>query len=75
MTALTFDNPVFNPHALPSASPVAAALMGAGATLAKWETRAATRAHLKRLDPLLYQDIGLTTAEVLIETAKPFWRA
>lgn len=75
MTSLTFDHPALNTHALPSASPVALALMSAGATLAKWETRACTRAQLKRLDPLLYQDIGLTTAEVLIETAKPFWRA
>ena len=75
MTALAFEHPALNTHALPSASPVAVALMSAGSTLAKWETRATTRAHLKRLDPSLYQDIGLTTAEVLIETAKPFWRA
>ncbi|SDZ38431.1 Uncharacterized conserved protein YjiS, DUF1127 family [Jannaschia faecimaris] len=75
MTALAFDHPALNAHAVPSASPVAVALIAAGSILAKWETRARTRADLRRVDPELYQDIGLTTAEVLIETAKPFWRA
>lgn len=75
MTALAFDHPALNAHAVSTASPVAIALIAAGSTLAMWETRAGTRAQLKRLDPALYPDIGLTTAEVLIETAKPFWRA
>lgn len=75
MTALAFDHPALNAHAVSSASPVAAALIATGTTLATWETRAHTRAALKRLDPLQYPDIGLTTAEVLHEVAKPFWRA
>ncbi|CTQ50971.1 DUF1127 domain-containing protein [Jannaschia donghaensis] len=75
MTALAFDHPALNSHAVPAASPVAMALISAGSTLANWETRARTRAALRRLEPELYQDIGLTTAEVLIETAKPFWQA
>lgn len=75
MATLAFANSALNISITPSASPVARALIAAGSTLAAWETRARTRAHLKRLDPVLYQDIGLTTAEVLIETAKPFWQA
>lgn len=75
MASIAFDHPALNTHMTPSASPIAVALVSAGETLAKWETRARTRAALKRLDVKLYQDIGLTAAEVLIETAKPFWRA
>ena len=75
MTALAFDPPALNAYAVSGASPVATALIAAGSTLAKWETRARTRAGLKRLDTIQYPDIGLTTAEVLHEVAKPFWRA
>ncbi|WP_179380363.1 DUF1127 domain-containing protein [Jannaschia marina] len=75
MAAPAFEHPALNAYAQNAASPVATALLQAGSTLATWEMRARTRAALKRLDPELYQDIGLTTAEVLIETAKPFWRA
>lgn len=75
MTALAFDRPALNANAVSVTSPVAAALIAAGSTLAKWETRTRTRAALKRLDPHQFPDIGLTTAEVLHEVAKPFWRA
>lgn len=75
MASIAFDHPALNAYAAASASPVAVALVRAGETLAKWETRARTRAALKRLDVELYQDIGLTRAEVLNEVAKPFWRA
>ncbi|CTQ34318.1 DUF1127 domain-containing protein [Jannaschia rubra] len=75
MAAPAFDHPALNSHAARSASPLAASLMAAGATLATWETRSRTRRALKEMCPSLYPDIGLTTAEVLIEVAKPFWRA
>ncbi|MCK0166947.1 hypothetical protein MWU52_05215 [Jannaschia sp. S6380] len=75
MAAPAFDHPALNVHAPMQASPVATFLMDAGATLARWETRARTRQVLRDLDPLRYGDLGLTTAEVLHETTKPFWRA
>lgn len=75
MASIAFDHPALNTHIATTASPAAVAMVRAGETLAKWETRARTRAALKRLDVELYQDIGLTTAEVLNEVAKPFWRA
>lgn len=75
MAAPTFDHPALNAHAGAAVSPVATALVAAGSTLAKWETRARTRAQLRRLPTERYADIGLTTAEVLHEVAKPFWRA
>lgn len=74
MAAPAFDHPALNAHATMTASPVAALLMNAGAALARWETRARTRAALRDIDPLRYGDLGLTTAEVIRETRKPFWR-
>jgi uncharacterized protein YjiS (DUF1127 family) len=47
----------------------------AEARLAIWALRARTRAQLREMDPLRYPDLNLTTAEVLREAAKPFWRA
>lgn len=74
MAAPTFDHPALDTRIGLAGSPVANALIVAGSTLAKWETRARTRAHLRELPTDRYADIGLTTAEVLREVAKPFWR-
>ncbi|KIT14657.1 DUF1127 domain-containing protein [Jannaschia aquimarina] len=75
MAAPAFEHPALNAHALPTASPVTQALLSAAVTLAKWETRARTRAALRELPAERLPDIGLTTAEALHEGAKPFWRA
>lgn len=75
MSAPAFDHPALNLAAPRFASPVSLALVGAGSTLAVWETRIRTRRHLRDVDPLRLGDVGLTTAEALIEGAKPFWRA
>ena len=40
-----------------------------------WHKRACQREALRRLDDYYLRDIGLTRQEVLVETAKPFWRA
>lgn len=75
MSAPAFDHPALNLHIQITASPVARMLVSAGETLARWETRARTRAELCGMCPTRYADVGLTTAEVLRETGKPFWRA
>lgn len=75
MTALAFTNPAIAAHAAPARSPLSRGLAAVARTVAVWEMRAGTRRALKDMDPLRYPDIGLTTAEVLHETAKPFWVA
>ena len=40
-----------------------------------WARRHATRAHLRRLDAYLIDDVGLSIAEARHEAGKPFWRA
>ncbi|MEM9795717.1 MAG: DUF1127 domain-containing protein [Pseudomonadota bacterium] len=75
MTASAFDHPALNAHARHTASPMTAGLLHAALTLATWETRARTRAALKEVPAERLSDLGLTTAEVLHEVAKPFWKA
>ncbi|MEM7711928.1 MAG: DUF1127 domain-containing protein [Pseudomonadota bacterium] len=74
MTA-AFAHPVLAARFAPDLPPGPAALSDVVRVLAIWRLRARTRADLGALDPLLYRDLGLTTAEVLREVAKPFWRA
>jgi uncharacterized protein YjiS (DUF1127 family) len=48
-----------------------------GSLIAAWDDRAYFRSQLARMakdTPELIDDIGLTTAEVEAEIAKPFWR-
>jgi len=75
MTVAVFANPALNTHVPFAASPVAQALVKAGTVLATWEMRSRTRRHLRDLGAERYADLGLTTAEVLLEVDKPFWRA
>ncbi len=74
MTAPAFANPSLALSVPLTASPVARMLVTAGQTLAVWETRARTRADLRGMCVSRYGDVGLTTAEVLREVSKPFWR-
>lgn len=74
MSAPAFEHPALNLHVPLTASPVARALVSAGAMLATWETRARTRMHLRDMCPTLYGDVGLTAGDVRREVAKPFWR-
>ena len=51
-------------------------LLGAVACLfGVWAQRLTTRAHLRRLDVHLLDDIGLSVADAEREAGKPFWRA
>ncbi|MGB3406372.1 MAG: hypothetical protein WBA67_02665 [Jannaschia sp.] len=75
MTALAFDNPALNAHAVPAGSPLSQALMTLAVTVSKWEMRVATRRALREMCPSRFADVGLTTAEVLREVKKPFWQA
>ena len=43
-------------------------------TLAAWHERMRQRRRLGELDDRLLKDIGLTRADVAIETSKPFWQ-
>ncbi len=45
------------------------------ATLDRWSERARQRSALGRLSDEMLKDIGLSRADVHIETRKPFWRA
>jgi uncharacterized protein YjiS (DUF1127 family) len=42
--------------------------------LLTWHERAQQRRHLQTLSEHMLRDIGLTRADVLVETSKPFWR-
>lgn len=44
------------------------------AWLARCHARADQRQRLAELDPRLRRDIGVSQADVIMETAKPFWR-
>tara|TARA_R110002110_G_scaffold245631_1_gene462115 strand:- start:131 stop:376 length:246 start_codon:yes stop_codon:yes gene_type:complete len=41
--------------------------------LMMWHQRAATRAHLRNLEPQFLQDVGLSPKEAHKEARKPFW--
>jgi uncharacterized protein YjiS (DUF1127 family) len=43
--------------------------------LAVWRQRARTRQDLLRLNDHYLRDIGLTRHQIMMEFAKPFWRA
>lgn len=40
-----------------------------------WHTRVEQRKHLLELDDRLLHDLGLTRADAIVESRKPFWRA
>ncbi len=42
--------------------------------LLTWQSRVAARRALESLDDRMLRDIGITRADVFIETKKPFWR-
>lgn len=42
--------------------------------IAVWRRRASEREALRRLNDCYLRDIGLTRQEVMMESAKPFWR-
>lgn len=39
-----------------------------------WQERARQRRHLRALNDHMLRDIGLTRADVMAESSKPFWR-
>ncbi|MEG3618483.1 DUF1127 domain-containing protein [Magnetovibrio sp. PR-2] len=43
-------------------------------TLKTWMTRSRSRRHLAGLDAYLLDDIGLTKAQAVRESEKPFWQ-
>lgn len=51
-----------------------AALAGIGGLL-DWQRRARERQHLAYLSEADLKDVGLSRADILRETDKPFWRA
>ncbi|MGH6919266.1 MAG: DUF1127 domain-containing protein [Geminicoccaceae bacterium] len=42
--------------------------------LLTWRERAHQRRHLRALNDHMLRDIGLTRADVMAESSKPFWR-
>ncbi|MEM7023904.1 MAG: DUF1127 domain-containing protein [Pseudomonadota bacterium] len=40
-----------------------------------WRDRARQRRHLRSLNNHMLRDLGLTRADVLAESDKPFWRS
>ena len=44
-------------------------------TLSIWDRRHRDRLHLTGLDERMLRDIGVNSADVAHEAAKPFWRA
>jgi uncharacterized protein YjiS (DUF1127 family) len=39
-----------------------------------WQERARQRRHLRALNDHMLRDIGLSRADVMAESSKPFWR-
>lgn len=76
MAVSVFEHPALNAaaSARSSVSPLSQGLAVLALTVATWEVRARTRAALRALPPERLGDIGLTTAEALIEGDKPFWQ-
>ena len=48
-------------------------LLSAVETLLAWQARAAMRTQMAELSDHLRKDMGISTADVVRETAKPFW--
>ena len=42
--------------------------------LLAWQARAREREHLRMMDGRQLRDLGLTRADIVSETDKPFWR-
>ena len=42
--------------------------------LLTWQARARERQHLRMMEGYQLRDLGLTRADVVSETGKPFWR-
>jgi uncharacterized protein YjiS (DUF1127 family) len=73
----TIWNTVSSPRVSPAGRPAAAprTIIGRAVdTLLTWQTRAFQRRHLRQLSDRLLADIGLTRADVELESGKPFWR-
>jgi uncharacterized protein YjiS (DUF1127 family) len=75
MTSPAFIDSAIGAVAHSGRSPLARGLVALANSVATWEMRVATRRALRDLDPARLPDLGLTTAEVRRETAKPFWVA
>ena len=43
-------------------------------TVVAWQSRAAERSHLRQLDGRLLADMGMTRADAVRESRKPFWQ-
>lgn len=76
--APTADYPIA-PHRAFATNPARAhrskAPRGLFKTVVAWQSRAAERAHLRQLDSRLLADMGMTRADAVRESRKPFWRA
>ncbi|MCA3267560.1 MAG: DUF1127 domain-containing protein, partial [Azospirillum sp.] len=48
-------------------------LLSAVETLLAWQARAAMRTQMAELSDHLRKDMGISTADVVRETSKPFW--
>lgn len=74
MAAPAFEHPAITDFAAPRLLPHSSALVIVMQTIASWESRSRTRSALRDVAPERLPDLGLTTAEVQREVAKPFWR-
>ncbi|MHA1536569.1 MAG: DUF1127 domain-containing protein [Alphaproteobacteria bacterium] len=68
-------------HAVPVKTAIARNPAGFGATvrrgagmLAKWQERVNSRHALLKLDDRMLRDIGVSRADAVSESDKPFWR-
>ena len=73
MTTPTFERP--QARTLRFVSAAAAVPSSARDMLELWSLRTRTRAALEMLSVDRLEDLGLTRADILRETRKPFWRA
>ena len=54
---------------------ILAAVVRGFETLLLWQRRANQRHALAQLDDRMLRDLGLSRADVVLESRKPFWRA
>jgi uncharacterized protein YjiS (DUF1127 family) len=77
MAAIHFEVPRRRVAAIPHhrARKAAGSLVGRVlATLREWRRRARDRAQLGTLDDRMLRDIGITRADAVFLSSKPFWR-
>ncbi len=75
MTHITYNTETQALLSRPAITEAKSLFLRAAQALWVWQSRADSRNALAKLDDHMLEDIGLTRADVMRETRKPFWAA